>query len=108
MSIVRIHNITSLKTWDNKFVSDPQPGDMVTFYLSPDSSGVVLEKVDENTARVLWSHFSDPFQGVVSPLPRSTIPYTKIATKAFTIQPMPVGALVFYLDEVEKRMKADE
>jgi hypothetical protein len=40
--------------------------------------------------------------------PGGRINYNQVARNLFTVEPPPQGALPFYLDMVEKRMKGDE
>jgi hypothetical protein len=106
MSDVRILNISSLLNDSGQVVVDPQPGDLVRFYLSPESIGMVVEKIGENDVKVLWSNFSNPFENIASTIRRVSM--SQIGQKLFTVQPMPQGALPFYLDMVEERMKKGE
>ena len=106
MSEVRKHFISTLLSLDtNTFSIDPQPGDMVRFYMTPDSFGMVVEKINDDECEVLWSNFSNPWDKVVRPV---GLNYSQITQQTFQVQPMPQGALPFYLDMVEKRMKGDE
>ena len=104
MSNIRIMDTRTLVTIEGKFCFDPQPGDLVRFYLASDSLGMVVEKIDENNTRVLWGNFVNPFDNIVRPITRN---YTQIAQQAFTVQPMPPGALPFYLDHMCKDEKDD-
>ena len=100
MSEVRKHFISTLVNLDtNTFSIDPQPGDMVRFYMDLNSIGTVVEKIDENNAKVLWSNFKNPFDNIVRSITRN---YTQISQQTFQVQPMPPGTLPFYLDMVEK------
>jgi len=104
MSEVRKHSISSLVSFDtNTFSIDPQPGDMVRFYMDPNSIGTVVERIDDEVCEVLWSIFPNTWDKVVRP-----VNYSQTAQQTFQVQPMPQGFLPFYLDMVEKRMKGDE
>ena len=106
MSDLRILSISSLVNDSGQFVVDPQPGDLVRFYLSPESIGMVVEKIGENDVKVLWSNFSNPFENIASAIRR--VGMSQIGQKMFTVEPMPQAALSFYLDMVEERMKKEE
>ena len=93
-------NTTTLVTLEGKFCSDPQPGDMVRYYMAPKSLGTVVEKIDENNTKVLWSCFINPFDNIVRPITRS---YTQISQQMLQVQPMPQGAIPFYLDNMIKK-----
>ena len=49
----------TLVTFEGKFCSDPQPGDLVRFYLSSNSSGTIVKIISENQVEVLWGNFED-------------------------------------------------
>ena len=102
MSQIKTMNTTTLVTLEGKFCSDPQPGDMVRYYMAPKSLGTVVEKIDENNTKVLWSCFINPFDNIVRPITRS---YTQISQQMFQVQPMPQGAIPFYLDNMIKKEK---
>lgn len=90
----------SLVTFEGKFCCDPRPGDMVRFYLDSRSSGIIVQKISEYQVEVLWSNIpNNPFASFRAQN------YTQIAKQLFTVEPMPPGALPYYLDEVEKRVK---
>ena len=95
MSKIRTMNTSTLVTLEGKFCSDPQPGDMIRYYMAPESLGTVVEKIDENNTKVLWSNFKNPFDNIVRPLTRN---YAQISQQMFQVQPMPQGAIPFYLD----------
>jgi len=57
VSKIRTMNTSTLVTLEGKFCSDPQPGDMIRYYMAPESLGTVVEKIDENNTKVLWSNF---------------------------------------------------
>ena len=102
-------NTNTLVTLEGKFCSDPQPGDMIRYYMAPKSLGTVVEKIDKNEVKVLWSNFKNtfdnivvlwsnfknPFDNIVRPI---TWNYTQISQQMFQVQPMPQGAIPFYLD----------
>ena len=100
MSQIKTMKTTTLVTLEGKFCSDPQPGDMVRYYMAPKSLGTVVEKIDENNTKVLWSCFINPFDNIVRPITRS---YTQISQQMFQVQPMPQGAIPFYLDNMIKK-----
>jgi hypothetical protein len=95
MSKIRTMGISVLFTMEGEFCSDPQPGDMVSFYMAPGSLGTIVKKISENQVEVLWSNFKNPFDNIVRPLTRN---YTQISQQVFQVQPMPQGAIPFYLD----------
>lgn len=100
MSQIRIMNTNTLVTIEGKFCSDPQPGDMIRYYMAPRSLGTVVEKIDENNTKVLWSNFKNPFDNIVRHITRN---YTQISQQMFQVQPMPQGAIPFYLDNMIKK-----
>jgi len=63
--------------------------------MAPESLGTVVEKIDENNTKVLWSNFKNPFDNIVRPITRN---YAQISQQMFQVQPMPQGATPFYLD----------
>lgn len=95
MSEIRTMDTRTLVTLEGKFCSDPQPGDLVRFYMAPESLGTVVEKIDENNTKVLWSNFKNPFDNIMRPITRN---YAQISQQMFQVQPMPQGAIPFYLD----------
>lgn len=105
MSDIRIMDTSTLVTLEGKFCSDPQPGDMIRYYMAPKSLGTVVEKIDENNHKVLWSNFKNPFDNIVRPITRN---YTQISQQMFQVQPMPQGAIPFYLDHMCKDEKDDQ
>ena len=54
MSLIRNMDTRTLVTMEGRFCTDPQPGDMVRYYLNPHATGVIIKKLDENQSRVLW------------------------------------------------------
>lgn len=101
MSEIRTMDTRTLVTFEGKFCSDPQPGDLVRFYLSSNSSGTIVKIISENQVEVLWSKF----ERISYPsIPRG-INYSEIGRKLFTVEPMPQGALPFYLDHMCKDEK---
>lgn len=99
MSKIRTMGISVLVTMEGEFCSDPQPGDTVRYYMAPESLGTVVEKIDENNTKVLWNYFVDPFDNILRPITRN---YTQISQQMFQVQPMPQGAIPFYLDHIFK------
>ena len=97
MSNLRTMNISVLVTMEGEFCSDPQPGDMVSFYMEPGSLGTIVKKISENQVEVLWSNS----QRISYP----SINYSEIGRKLFTVEPPPQGALPFYLDHMCKDLK---
>jgi len=59
MSEIRTMDTRTLVTFEGKFCSDPQPGDLVRFYLSSNSSGTIVKIISENQVEVLWGNFED-------------------------------------------------
>ena len=110
MSELRDMHVTTLLTPDGKLKDEDTVGvgDMVRYLYAPStSSGVIVEIIDEITVKVLWSQFSNPWDGVIRPL--GGVPYAQVAKQMFSVQPMPLpSALVFYLDECEKRLNEEE
>ena len=101
MSNLRTMGISVLVTMEGEFCSDPQPGDMVSFYMEPGSLGTIVKKISENQVEVLWSNS----QRISYPsIPRG-INYSEIGRKLFTVEPPPQGALPFYLDHMCKDVK---
>jgi hypothetical protein len=103
MSKVNIQYNSSLSDLDGRIIPvQPQIGDLVRYFYNNKNVGIVVELIDNLQSKILWSNFSNPWERVVSgPL---KVNYSQIIQDAFQIQPMPQGALPFYLDEVEKRM----
>ena len=101
MSEIRTHDIVSLVTLEGKFCTEVQPGDMVRFYMFPDSLGTVVEKISNNQIKVLWSNL----QGIFYPSTPRGINYSEIGRKLFTVEPLPQGAIPFYLDHMCKDVK---
>ena len=98
------YNSTFLST-DGMLNVTPQIGDMVRNIYNQNNVGVVIELIDNVQSKVLWNDFSSPWESVVrGPLTRN---YTQIAKDILQVQPMPRGAMPFYLDMVEKRMKGE-
>jgi hypothetical protein len=104
MSETRIMYISTLCSPNGGFLNltECKPGDMVCYYMAPKSLGVIVEIINDEECKVLWSHFSNPWENVIRPGGSN---YSQIAQQIFQVQPMPPGALPFYLDMVEKRMK---
>ena len=96
------YNSTFLST-DGKLNVEPRIGDMVRNIYNQNNVGVVIELIDNIQSKVLWNNFSSPWEGVVrGPLTQN---YIQIAKDILPVQPMPPGALPFYPNMVEKRMK---
>jgi hypothetical protein len=91
MSEIRTMDTRTLVTFEGKFCSDPQPGDLVRFYLSFNSLGIIVKIISENQVEVLWSNFEEVN-------PARMINYSEIGRKLFQVEPLPQGALPFYLD----------
>ena len=108
MSEIRIVFISSLLTLDGKPLDevDWKLGDMVRFLYSS-STGTIVRKISDNQVEVLWGDFYNPFLDTLGRL-GGRINYNQVARNLFTVEPLPQGALPFYLDMVEKRMKGDE
>jgi hypothetical protein len=108
MSEINTVFISSLLTLDGKLLDevDWKIGDMVRFLYSS-STGTIVEKICNKSVRVLWGDFYNPFRDTLG-RPGGMINYDQVARNLFTVEPLPQGALPFYLDMVEKRMKGDE
>lgn len=101
MSQIRIMNTSTLVTLEGKFCSDPQPGDMIRYYMAPKSLGTVVEKIDKNEVKVLWNDFHDNFESTFrNP---DSLNYTQLAKDIFPVQTMSQGAIPFYLDNMIKK-----
>jgi hypothetical protein len=107
MSKVNIQYNSSLSDLDGRMIPvQPQIGDLVRYFYNNKNVGIVVELIDNLQSKILWSNFLNPWERVVSgPL---KVNYSQIIQDTFQIQPMPQGALPFYLDEVEKRMNDDD
>jgi hypothetical protein len=105
MSKVNIQYNSSLLDLDGRIIPvQPQIGDLVRYFYNNKNVGIVVELIDNLQSKILWSNFSNPWERVVSGPLSVNYSYSQIAQDTFQIQPMPQGALPFYLDEVEKRM----
>ena len=91
-------------------MSDFLPGDLVRifpltnkpkYHPMSDQLGVVIEVIDRVQSKVLWGEYTDPYSGFIGDAHRN-IPYSDIGKNLFTVQPMPPGALPFYLDHMCK------
>ena len=101
MSNLRTMNISDLVTLEGEPCFDPQPGDMVRFCVEPGSSGTIVKKISDYLVEVLWSKF----ERISYPsIPRG-INYSDIGRKLFTVEPLPQGAIPFYLDHMCKDVK---
>lgn len=81
---------TTLIKLDGDFLDEDSSlkvGELVSFYLSPNSFGVIIGIIDFKTCRVLWNNFHNPFKHTI----RSTI------SGLIHIQPMPSGASLYYV-----------
>ena len=103
MSEVREHNNSTLLSMDNKMNPEPQVGDMVRNFYQSKQIGVVIEVIDRVQSKVLWGEYTDPYSGFIG-APRN-INYSDIGRKLFTVEPMPQGAIPFYLDHMCKDVK---
>lgn len=110
----------SLKLDDRRF----EPGDLVWFWNGGTCSGLVIEEgqglstgpsafsylVARGDLGAGWIHGSqlwdrpEDVQPLLASQARRVYP-SMIAQEIVQVQPMPTGALLFYLDEVEKRME---
>ena len=108
MSEINTVFISSLLTLDGEslYHVDWKLGDMVKSLYSS-STGTIVEKICNKSVRVLWNDFYNPFLDTLG-RPGGRINYNQVARNLFTVEPPPQGALPFYLDMVEKRMKGDE
>ena len=108
MSEINTVFISSLLTLDGKPLDevDWKLGDMVKFLYSS-STGTIVRKISDNQVEVLWGDFYNPFLDTLG-RPGGRINYNQVARNLFTVEPPPQGAIPFYLDMVEKRMKGDE
>ena len=108
MSEINIVFISSLLNLDGEslYHVDWKIGDMVRFLYSS-STGTIVEKICNKSVRVLWGDFYNPFLDTLG-RPGGRINYDQVARNLFTVEPLPQGAIPFYLDMVEKRMKGDE
>lgn len=101
MSNLRTMNTSDLVTLEGEPCTDPQPGDMVRFCVEPGSLGTIVKKISENQVEVLWSNS----QRISYPSTPRGINYSEIGRKLFTVEPMPQGAIPFYLDHMCKDVK---
>lgn len=72
MSDIRNELNTTLIKFDGDFLDEDSSlkvGELVSFYLSPKSFGVIIGIIDFKTCRVLWNNFDNPFKHTT----RSTI-----------------------------------
>ena len=108
MSEINTVFISSLLTLDGKLLDevDWKIGDMVRFLYSS-STGTIVRKTSNNQVEVLWNDFYNPFHDTLG-RPGGRINYNQVARNLFTVEPLPQGAIPFYLDMVEKRLKGDE
>ena len=109
MSEINTVFISSLLTLDGKLLDevDWKIGDMVRFLYSS-STGTIVRKTSNNQqVEVLWNDFYNPFLDTLG-RPGGRINYNQVAKSLFPVEPLPQGAIPFYLDMVEKRMKGDE
>lgn len=110
----------SLKLDDRRF----EPGDLVWFWNGGTCSGLVIEegpRLRTGPARFTylvargdlgpeWMHENllsaqpEDVQPLLASQARRVYP-SMIAQEIVQVQPMPTGALLFYFDEVEKRME---
>jgi hypothetical protein len=102
MSEINVVFITSLVTLDGKLLDevDWKLGDMVKF-LYFNSTGTIVEKISDNQVRVLWGDFYNPFRDTLG-RPGGMINYNQVAKSLFPVEPLPQGAIPFYLDEMVK------
>lgn len=103
MSQIREHLNNTLLPLEGDYLAviNPQPGDMVRYFMAPNSIGVVVEKIDKNGVKVLWNDFHDNFESTFrNP---DSLNYTQLAKDIFPVQTMPQGAIPFYLDNMIKK-----
>ena len=84
----------------SQFIENPQPGDLVRYYMSPNSVGLVIENIDEEQVRVCWGNFYNPFAKLIHQCTSSLISAAQIGSIMLPVQSMSQGAILFYLDEV--------
>jgi hypothetical protein len=106
--------VESLKVEDRRF----NPGDLVWFWNGGTCSGLVIEAGSGSIQHLVtrgdlgpgWIHGSqlwhqpEDVQPLLASHGRRVYP-SLIAQEIVQVQPMPTGALLFYFDEVEKRME---
>lgn len=94
MSEIRTMDTRTLVTFEGEPCFNPQPGDMVRFCVEPGSTGTIVKKISDYLVEVLWSNL----QRTSYPSTPRGINYSEIGRKLFTVEPLPQGALPFYLD----------
>ena len=97
MSNLRTMNISDLVTLEGEPCFDPQPGGMVRCCVEPGSSGTIVKKISDYLVEVLWSKFER--------ISYPSINYSEIGRKLFSVEPLPQGAIPFYLDHMCKDVK---
>ena len=102
MSEINTVFISSLLTLDGKLLDevDWKIGDMVRFIYSS-STGTIVEKICNKSVRVLWNDFYNPFLDTLG-RPGGRINYNKVSKSLFPVEPLPQGAIPYYLDEMVK------
>jgi hypothetical protein len=101
MSNLRTMNTSDLVTLEGELLFNPQSGDMVRFCLDPGSTGTIVKIISNNLVDVLWSKV----ERISYPSIPRNINFSEIGRKLFTVEPMPQGALPFYLDHMCKDEK---
>jgi hypothetical protein len=102
MSEINIVFISSLLNLDGEslYHVDWKLGDMVRSLYSS-STGTIVEKICDKSVRVLWNDFYNPFLDTLG-RPGGMINYNQVARNLFTVEPLPQGAILFYLNEMVK------
>jgi len=102
MSEINIVFISSLLNLDGEslYHVDWKLGDMVRSLYSS-STGTIVEKICDKSVRVLWNDFYNPFLDTLG-RPGGMINYNQVAKSLFPVEPLPQGAIPFYLNEMVK------
>jgi hypothetical protein len=100
MSEINIVFISSLLNLDGEslYHVDWKLGDMVKSLYSS-STGTIVEKICNKSVRVLWNDFYNPFLDTLG-RPGGMINYNQVAKSLFPVEPLPQGAILFYLNEM--------
>ena len=102
MSEINIVFISSLLNLDGEslYHVDWKLGDMVRSLYSS-STGTIVRKTSDNQVEVLWGDFYNPFLDTLG-RPGGMINYNQVAKSLFPVEPLPQGAIPFYLNEMVK------
>jgi len=102
MSEINTVFISSLLTLDGKLLDevDWKIGDMVKFLYSS-STGTIVRKTSDNQVDVLWGDFYNPFRDTLG-RPGGRINYNQVAKSLFPVEPLPQGAIPYYINEMVK------